>query len=157
MQLRADDAYWVEALGVRQWNCRTFMCPWCDAHRDGHLSWHNFSLDAPWYGTCRTHEKFFTDMQFSVDNNFRPHTTPFAYRPNIVDAPHFEWIAVMLDWMHDADMGVVPAEWARFFGRFCRASPHCNMTEGMDPSLQCKMVMAYRKFSKAWFRWLVTI
>lgn len=49
MQLRADGAAYSEDLGIRQWNCCMWMCPWCGAHRDGQLSWHNFALDAPWH------------------------------------------------------------------------------------------------------------
>ena len=47
MQLRADGAAYAEDLGVRQCNCRKWMCPWCGAHRDGRLTWHNFAFDAP--------------------------------------------------------------------------------------------------------------
>ena len=62
MQLKGDGAYFVEILGLRQWNSRMFMCAFCNACRDGPLSWHNFSLLAPWWATCRTHARFVTDM-----------------------------------------------------------------------------------------------
>ena len=49
-------------------------------------------------------------MQVSIDNNFKTNLAPFAFYPRIAEAPYFSWEMVMLDWMHDADMGVVPAE-----------------------------------------------
>ena len=110
MQIKADCAWYAEAMGVRQWNACKSMCPWCGADRDGHLTWHNFALDAPWYGTCRTHQQFLQDIRTSIANNFRIHVAPFAFYPRIANAPFFSWEMVMLDWMHDADMGVIPAE-----------------------------------------------
>ena len=64
MQIKGDWSYYVEALGVWQWNCKSFMCPFCCAQRDGPYTWKDFSLDADWLTTCRTHEKFLADMTF---------------------------------------------------------------------------------------------
>ena len=57
MQVKGDTAYLVEIFGLRQWNSKAFMCPFCHAHRDGDLSWHNFSLVAPWWSKLRTQEQ----------------------------------------------------------------------------------------------------
>lgn len=66
--------------------------------------------DCTRYATCRDHAKFLADMRLSIERNFRINEAPFSHRPRIIDAPYFSWDMVTLDWMHDADMGVVPAE-----------------------------------------------
>ena len=107
MQFTADGAYYVEALGVRQWTSRLFMCPWCGAHRDGPCTWHDFSLEAPWLATCRDHSRFQRDMAASKACGFQANHAAFAYYARILDAPYFQWTMVKLDWMHDVDLGIL--------------------------------------------------
>ncbi len=94
------------ASRIRQWNSKKFMCPWCHAHRDGELSWHDFSLGAPWAHTCRNHLQFVADIAASRAHGWRKDLAAFAYCPKIVEAPFFSWSMVVLDWMHDVDMGL---------------------------------------------------
>ena len=91
MQIKADGAYYCEALGVRQWNSCKYMCPWCHAHRDGDNTWHNFALDAPWVATARDHVQFVADMVASEACGWRKNAAAFAYCPKITEAPYFSW------------------------------------------------------------------
>ena len=107
MQIKGDWAWYCEALGVWQWNCRSFMCPFCSAHGAGVLTWKDFSFDAAWRATCRTHEKFLEDMRRSKDQNFRSGASPFKAESLLTKAPYFAWTMLKLDWMHAADLGVL--------------------------------------------------
>ena len=97
-------------LRIRQWNSCKYMCPWCHAHRDGPNSWHNFALNAPWFTTCRTHAQFVADLNASAAQGWRKDVAPFAFCPKITQAPFFSWTMVVLDWMHDVDLGIVAYE-----------------------------------------------
>ena len=101
MQVRGDWAWYAEALGVWQWNCKSFMCPFGKTCRDGPLSWHDVSLDAPWRATCRDHAQFELDMQESLTHHCRRGPSPFAFYPKLAQAPQFKWTMVKCDWMHE--------------------------------------------------------
>ncbi len=107
MQVKGDWSWYTEALGIPQWNCNGHMCPFCGAHGKGHLRWRDFSLEAPWRATCRTHDKFLADMRHSKSQNFRHGSCAFKCEPLLALAPHFRWTMVKLDWMHAADLGVL--------------------------------------------------
>ena len=107
MQFKGDTAYLVECLGLRQWNSKAFMCAFCHAHRDGNLSWHNFSFLAPWWRTLRTQEQFKRDLETSRANNFQRGISPFGFEPRLVKAPYFQWSMIKLDWMHVMDLGIL--------------------------------------------------
>ena len=107
MQIRGDWAWYCEALGAWQWNCKSYMCPFCRARRDGRLTWKNFSLQAPWLATCRTHRRFLRDMERSRRSGFRRGLSPFAFESRILQAPFFAWTMIKLDWMHAVDIGVL--------------------------------------------------
>ena len=107
MQIKGDTAYLVEIFGVRQWNSKLFMCACCHAHRDGDLSWHNFSFLAPWWRTLRTQEQFKRDMETSIAHNFQRDRAPFGFESRLVKAPYFRWTMIKLDWMHVVDLGVL--------------------------------------------------
>ena len=95
MQFTADGAYYVEALGVRQWSSRLFMCPWCGAHRDGPCTWHDFSLEAPWLATCRDHSRFQRDMAASKACGFQANHAAFAYYARILDASKAKGLSIV--------------------------------------------------------------
>ena len=107
MQVKGDTAYLVEVFGLRQWNSKAFMCPFCHAHRDGPLTWHNFSLEAPWWRSLRTHDQFRRDLDDSIANRFQRSNSPFAFDPLLVRAPYFRWSMIKLDWMHVVDLGLL--------------------------------------------------
>ena len=86
MQLKGDWAYYQEALGVWQWNAKSFMCP---AQGQGTRCWKDFSLDAEWKCTCRTHARFVQDMRLSREQHFQRHRAPFAFEARILAAPFF--------------------------------------------------------------------
>ena len=91
MQVKGDLSYYVEALGIWQWNSLSYMCPFCRAHRDGPLSWHDFSFDAAWLSTCRTHLRVLEDMAASKAHGFRNKRCPFAFESPLLSAPFFKW------------------------------------------------------------------
>jgi len=108
MQVKGDWAWYAEALGVWQWNAKGHMCPFCGAHGSGVLSWKDFSFDAPWRSTCRTHGCFLEALEQSKRNNFSNSSEcAFKYEPLLCSAPGFRWTMVKLDWMHAADLGVL--------------------------------------------------
>ena len=109
MQLKADNAWYVEGLGLRPWNSLVHMCPWCRASRDGFSTWKDFSFRAAWLGQCRGHVEFVQDMRDSEGGGFG-HGLPFSFRPVLTQAPYFSWDMVMLDWMHCADLGIIGYE-----------------------------------------------
>ena len=108
MQVNADNAYYLE-LGVRPWNSLMHMCPWCRACRDGRLTWKDFTFVALWLSHCRGHAEFLQDMEASEQADFRQRT-PFAFLSVITRTPFFSWDMVTLDWMHCADLGIIPYE-----------------------------------------------
>ena len=85
---------------TQQWNCKSFMCPFCKACRDGPLTWKDFSLTAPWKQTCRDHAQYELDVQESAQHNFRRGPSPLAFKTRLAEAPHFRWTMVKCDWMH---------------------------------------------------------
>jgi hypothetical protein len=87
MQVKGDWSYYCEALGVRQWNGKEYMCPFCRASRDGERSWKDFSLDAAWLKMTRNHERFLEDVALSEANRFNQHS-PFTFRCKLFDAPY---------------------------------------------------------------------
>lgn len=107
MQIRGDWAWFVEALGAWQWNCKCHMCPFCGAQRDGLYTWKNFALDAPWRCTIRTHAQFLLDLELSRRHRFRRGQSPLAFEPLISRAPFFSWTMIKVDWMHAMDLGVL--------------------------------------------------
>lgn len=110
MQVKGDWAWYVEALGLWQWNSKKWMCPFCRASRDGELSWHDFSLRAQWLATCRNHTRFIEDMDLSRRNAFRRGDSPFAFETLLAKAPFFSWSMVKLDWQHAFDLGTLSYE-----------------------------------------------
>lgn len=110
MQVKGDWSWYVEALGLWQWNSKSHMCPYCRASRDGPLSWHNFSLEAPWLATCRDHSRYLEDMELSKRADFCRDASPFAFEPLLCQAPFFKWTMVKLDWQHAQDLGALSYE-----------------------------------------------
>ena len=110
MQIKGDWSWYVEALGLWQWNSRVWMCPFCGASRDGETTWHNFSLQAPWLRTCRDQARYLQDMELSKTHGFRRSHSPFAFEPVLVQAPFFKWSMVKLDWQHAMDLGTLGYE-----------------------------------------------
>eukprot|EP00959_Pyramimonas_sp_CCMP1952_P110629 2314487-Pyramimonas_sp.AAC.1 len=58
-QLRGDWQFFVEALGVPQWNCLDAMCWMCKATGCGDaFGFNDFSAHAPWRASRWTHEAY---------------------------------------------------------------------------------------------------
>ena len=110
MQVKADWAWYVEALGVRQWNSLRYMCPFCQASKGGELTWHDFSLSANWLKTCRGHALFLDDLAASKRCGFDRAMAPFAFEPLLAQAPFFKWSMVKLDAQHALDLGTLSYE-----------------------------------------------
>lgn len=106
MQIKGDWSWYLESMGVRQWNSTGHMCPFCAAHGRGPLRWSDFSFDAPWRGTSRTQARFLTELQDCKAQNFRPGSGIFKFEPLLCRAPYFRWSMLKLDWMHAADLGL---------------------------------------------------
>ena len=106
-QIKGDWAWYCESMAVWQWNSAAHMCPFCSAHGRGALTWRDFSLDAPWRSTCRTHTKFLEDMRASKSQRFRRGLSAFKGESLLTLAPFFAWTMLKLDWMHAADLGVL--------------------------------------------------
>ena len=107
MQIKGDWSWYCEAMGIWQWNCVAYMCPFCAAQGRGPLTWKDFSFDAPWRSTCRTHTRFLTDMSESKRQRFKIGRSPFKSESLLTLAPFFSWTMLKLDWMHAADLGVL--------------------------------------------------
>ena len=107
MQIKGDWSWYCEAMGIWQWNCVAYMCPFCAAHGKGPLTWKDFSFDAPWRSTCRTHARFLADMNESKRQRFKIGRSPFKSESLLTLAPFFSWTMLKLDWMHAADLGVL--------------------------------------------------
>jgi hypothetical protein len=67
------------------------MCAFCSAHKAGALSWMDFSFDAGWRKTCRTHQRFLADMRLSKAKRFRRGPSPFKRESLLTMVPFFSW------------------------------------------------------------------
>ena len=105
MQIEGDWAWYCEAMGLWQWNSNAHMCAFCSAHKFGPLSWMDFSFEAGWRKTCRTHHRFLVDMGVSKACGFRKGPSPFKRESLLTKVPYFSWTMLKLDWMHAADLG----------------------------------------------------
>ena len=149
MQMKGDWAYYTEVLGLPQWNCKGHMCPFCNAKRDGPYTWYNFSLEAPWLFTCRSHERFLQDLAASAQTNFRPGRCAFKFRSKLVDIPYFQWTIVKADFMHAADLGILPHALGELFWSLLR---RLSMQDGGAASRDKGFIVLKRRIKEYYHR-----
>ena len=95
-QIRGDWEFYCACFGFPKWNMAHNMCWLCAASANGPLSFSNFSDDAPWRATKRTHESYLAELAASGS----PIPVLFAS----VIGLRLE--SVMIDVLHTCDQGV---------------------------------------------------
>lgn len=134
-QIRGDWEFHASIFGFPKWNGAVNMCWLCKASSGGPLAFTNFTADAPWRATKRTHESYLAEL--AADG--RPVPTLFAR----VQGLRLE--SVMIDVLHTCDQGVA----SHVIGNVIQA---CCSRKAFHPGTLDQNLAALQERMDAWYK-----